>query len=51
MVIFDGGEKKMTGCSGDFIAGVVGAFVMMPEKVTRNRRNPTAEVEFSCNKL
>jgi len=26
MVVFDG-RKKMTGCTGDFIAGLVGAFV------------------------
>jgi uncharacterized protein YbjT (DUF2867 family) len=50
MVVFDGGEKKMTGCTGDFIAGAVGAFVK-EEKVARNRRTPIAEVEFTCNKL
>ena len=51
MVVFDG-RKKMTGCTGDFIAGLVGAFVKQ-ENVARNRRIPFAEVEFEFtrNKL
>jgi uncharacterized protein YbjT (DUF2867 family) len=51
ITLLDGGEKKMTGSTTDFIARCIGAVVTMPEDLTKNRRIRIAETEYTGNAL
>jgi hypothetical protein len=51
VVLYDGGEKKATGVTTDFIAECVGAVVRMSAEATKNRRIRIAEVEYDGREL
>ncbi|KUJ08477.1 NAD(P)-binding protein [Mollisia scopiformis] len=51
VMLYDGGEHQVTGCTTDFIAQCVRAVVTMPEDATRNSRIRIAEVQFSGKQL
>lgn len=51
ITLLDGGEKKMTGVTTQFIARCIGAIVTMPQKSTKNQRIRIAEFEYSGKRL
>jgi uncharacterized protein YbjT (DUF2867 family) len=50
-ILYDGGEKEVTGSTTDFIAQCVGAVVQMDQEQTKNKRIRIAEVKYSGKKL
>jgi uncharacterized protein YbjT (DUF2867 family) len=51
IILYDGGEKEVTGSTTDFIASCVGAVVRMDPEQTKNKRIRIAEVKYSGTKL
>ncbi|KAF8864273.1 NAD(P)-binding protein [Acephala macrosclerotiorum] len=51
VMLYDGGEHQVTGCSSDFISRCVGAVLTTPEDITKNQRIRIAEVHFSGKEL
>ncbi|KAH7370578.1 hypothetical protein BKA65DRAFT_562405 [Rhexocercosporidium sp. MPI-PUGE-AT-0058] len=49
--IFDGGDKRLTGVSTEFVARCIEAVILMPEEETRDQRIRVAEVEYSGNDM
>jgi hypothetical protein len=51
ITLLDGGEKKMTGVTTEFVARCIGAIIAMPEESTNNQRIRIAEVEYTGKAL
>ncbi|KAE8441547.1 hypothetical protein EG329_004855 [Mollisiaceae sp. DMI_Dod_QoI] len=51
VMLYDGGENQVTGCTIDFVARCVGAVITMPEETTKNQRIRVAETHFSGKQL
>jgi len=51
MTLLDGGEKRMTGSTTEFIANCIGAVITMPENFTKNQRIRIAETEYTGKSL
>ena len=51
ITLLDGGEKKMTGVTTEFVARCIGAIVAMPEEFTNNQRIRIAEIEYTGKAL
>lgn len=51
VMLYDGGEYHVTGCSLDFVSLCVCAVITMPQDATRNRRIRVAETQFSGKEL
>lgn len=51
VMVLDGGNKKLTGATTEFVAKCIEPIIIMPEQLTRNRRMRIAEVGYSSNDM